>query len=101
MNALAAPPLDTRAALLAVADGMDKLANLVRALATPQQPAFRMEIVPGAGTEVLLSLEDAAKLLGVSTDTVARITKGKTCRRRVGRRVLIERSGLLALTKRG
>jgi hypothetical protein len=42
-----------------------------------------------------------AELLRCSTRHVERLVEGKPCRRKAGRKVLIERAGLLALLRKG
>lgn len=57
--------------------------------------------VPIRPEELFMSVEEAAKRLGVSVRTVERTARGKACFRRIGRRVLIEWHGLAALTRKG
>lgn len=92
----------SRAALVAVAEALDRVADALRLLSEQEPPAAGPRLVATTREpETLVSLDTAAEILGVSRATVERMTKGKPCRRRAGRRVLIERAGLLALTRRG
>lgn len=92
-------PAHPRAALLAVAESMDRLADLVRSLAADRDRA-ELRIV-GREPEELLSLPEAAALLKMHRRSVERLVRGQSCRRRFGRRVLVERKGLMALARRG
>jgi len=98
---VSAPAIAPQHALEAVAEGLRRIADAVQALATQEPMPGPRLVTTTREPETLLSLDEAAKVLRVSRATVERMTKGKACRRRAGRRVLIERSGLLALTKRG
>lgn len=87
-------------ALVAVAEGLRRQADAIDALAAAQEAPGPRLVATTREPETLVSLDTAAEILGVSRATVERMTKGKPCRRRAGRRVLIERAGLLALTRR-
>lgn len=54
--------------------------------------------------EELLSIPEAAKVAGISERSIERLIRtkeGRACVRRFGRRVKVERSGLMALARRG
>lgn len=96
MSATAAP---ARAeAHRALAEALRRVADAVEALLMEPPPGPRL--VP-ATREELLTLDEAAELLKCSRRHVERLVSEKSCRRRVGRRVLVERAGLLALLRRG
>ena len=93
---------DPRAAAWeAASEALHRLGDALHLLAVMQEP----ETGPGRSAarepEVLLTTQEAADLLKCSLRHVERLVAGKPCRRRAGRRVLIERNGLLALLRRG
>lgn len=84
----------------ALAEALRRAADMVEALSVEPATGPRL-VVPGGGQEVLLTVREAAQRLGCSVRHVERLVAGKPCRRRFGRSVRIELSGLLALAKRG
>ncbi len=86
----------------------ENMAGLLRTLAdalhllavTGEAPGPRL-VATTREPEVLLTIQEAADLLRCSVRHVERLVAGKPCRRKAGRKVLIERAGLLALTRRG
>jgi hypothetical protein len=96
-----ANPHPRRAALEAVADALVRVSDALRIVAAEPAPAPGPRLV-GREPEVLLSIKQAAELLGGASETfVERLVRGKACKRKVGGKVLIEREGLLALTRKG
>jgi excisionase family DNA binding protein len=89
-------------ALEGVADALRRVADVLHLLVVAGDPAPGPRLVATTReAEVLLTVQEAAELLKCSPRHVERLVQGKPCRRRAGRRVLIERAGLLALLKRG
>ncbi len=89
-------------ALDAAAEALRRVADALHVLAVTgeQGPGPRLVTTTHA-VEQLLTVDEAADLLRCSARHVERLVAGKPCRRRAGRRVLIERAGLLALLRRG
>jgi len=89
-------------ALEGAAEALRRVADALHLLAVTgeQGPGPRLVATTHA-VEQLLTVDEAAELLRCSRDHVERLVAGKPCRRRAGRKVLIERAGLLALLKRG
>jgi excisionase family DNA binding protein len=89
-------------ALDAAAEALRRVADALHLLAVTGEQGPGPRLVASAhAVEQLLTVDEAAELLRCSTRHVERITAGKPCRRRAGRKVLIERAGLLALLRRG
>ena len=89
-------------ALDAAAEALRRMADALHLLAVTGEMGSGPRLVTTTqAVEQLLTLDEAAELLRCSRRNVERITAGKGCRRRAGRRVLIERAGLLALLRRG
>ncbi len=82
----------------ALAEALRRAADMLEALAL--EPTSGPRPVATAREE-LLTLDEAAETLKCSRRHIERLVDGKACRRRVGRRVLVERAGLLALLRRG
>lgn len=96
--------LDAVNALELIRDGLRQIADGVHLLSiqTPGLLSGRPRLVATTREpETLLTLDEAAEALSCSRRHVERLVAGKPCRRRAGRRVLVERAGLLALLKRG
>lgn len=89
-------------ALDAAAEALRRVADALHLLAVTgeQEPGPRL-VATTREAEVLLTTREAADFLKCSPRHVERLVAGKPCRRRAGRRVLIERAGLLALLRRG
>jgi hypothetical protein len=89
-------------ALEGAAEALRRVADALHLLAvTADAPGPRL-VISGREPEVLLNIEQAQELLGgCSRRHVERLVAGKPCRRKAGRKVLVERAGLLALTRRG
>ena len=87
-------------ALEGAAEALRRVADALHLLAVTDAPGPRL-VATAREAEVLLTTQEAADLLKCSLRHVERLVAGKPCRRRAGRRVLIERAGLLALLRRG
>jgi excisionase family DNA binding protein len=89
-------------ALDAAAEALRRVADALHLLAVTgeQGPGPRLVATTHA-VEQLLTVDEAAELLRCSPRHVERLVAGKPCRRRAGRKVLIERAGLLALLRKG
>jgi excisionase family DNA binding protein len=88
-------------ALEGAAEALRRVADALHLLAvTEPAPAGLRLAATTREPEVLLTVQEAADLLRCSVRHIERLVAGKPCRRRAGRRVLIERAGLLALTRR-
>jgi hypothetical protein len=96
-------------ALQGISDGFQQVAEAFHLLAVTEAPytgprlvSTARELLSVGEPEVLLNIKQAQELLGgCSRRLVERLVAGKPCRRKAGRKVLVERAGLLALTKRG
>jgi hypothetical protein len=95
--------LSIQSALEKMRDGLRLVADgLHEASLVDHQPGPRLVQQPAREPEVLLTVPQAQELLGMcSRSHVERLIKGRPCRRKAGRLVLVERAGLLALTRRG
>ncbi len=88
-------------ALEGAAEALRHIADALHLLAvTGETPGPRLMAMTRE-PEVLLTVQEAADVLRCSVRHVERLVAGKPCRRKAGRKVLIERAGLLALTRRG
>ncbi len=86
-------------ALEGAAEALRRVADALHLLAVVEPPGPRL--VTSREPEVLLTVQEAADLLRCSVRHIERLVAGKPCRRKAGRKVLIERAGLLGLTRRG
>ena len=94
--------LSIRSALEKMRDGLRLVADgLHEASLVDHQPGPRLVQPAAREPEVLLTVQEAAELLRCSVRHIERLVAGKPCRRKAGRKVLVERAGLLALTRRG
>lgn len=89
-------------ALDAAAEALRRVADALHLLAVTGEQGPGPRLVASAhAVEQLMTVDEAAELLRCSPRHVERLVAGKPCRRRAGRKVLIERAGLLALLRRG
>jgi excisionase family DNA binding protein len=103
---MSAAPLTTwnarEQALEGAAEALRRMADALHLLAVTGEQGPGPRLVTSAhAVEQLLTVDEAAELLRCSPRHVERLVAGKPCRRRAGRKVLIERAGLLALLRRG
>lgn len=88
-------------ALEGAAEALRRVADALHLLAvTGEAPGPRL-VSTTREPEVLLTVQEAADLLRCSTRHIERLVAGESCRRKAGRKLLIERAGLLALMRRG
>ncbi len=87
-------------ALEGAAEALRRVADTLHLLAVAE-PAGPRLVATTREPEVLLTVKEATELLHCSPDHLDRLTRGKPCRRKFGRRVLFDRAGLLALGRRG
>ncbi len=96
------PAIAREQALEGAAEALRRVADALHLLAVVEPvPAGPRLVTTSREPEVLLTVKEAADLLHCSVRHVERFVAGKPCRRKAGRKVLIERAGLLALTRRG
>ena len=88
-------------ALEGAAEALRRMADALHLLAVTQEAPGPRLISSAREPEVLLTTQEAAELLRCSVRHIERLVAGKPCRRKAGRKVLIERAGLLALMRRG
>ncbi len=101
---MSATPLTTATAreqaLEGAAEALRRVADALHLLAVVEPPGPRL-VATTREPEVLLTVQEAADVLRCSVRHIERLVAGKPCRRKAGRKVLIERAGLLGLTRRG
>jgi len=87
-------------ALEGAAEALRRVADALHLLAVVEPAPGPRLVATTREPEVLLTMQEAAELLRCSVRHIERLVAGKPCRRKAGRKVLIERAGLLALTRR-
>ncbi len=95
------PAIAREQALEGTAEALRHIADALHLLAvTGEAPGPRL-VATTREPEILMTTREAADFLRCSVRHIERLVAGKPCRRKAGRKVLIERAGLLALTRRG
>ncbi len=88
-------------ALEGAAEALRRVADALHLLAVVEPASGPRLVATTCDPEVLMTVQEAADLLRCSVRHIERLVAGEPCRRKAGRKVLIERAGLLALTRRG
>src|SRR3972149_540465 len=84
-------------ALEGAAEALRRVADALHLLAVTQEALGPRLRSSAREPEGLRTTQEAAELLRCSVRHIERLVAGKPCRRKAGRKVLVERAGLLAL----